>query len=105
MQRGIKNSKVMLVCVSPAYQNSDNTMFELRYAHGYVDPESGQKKTIVTVVLEASLFQWGSDELKQLCDIRSPGGTMYVDLSSVVRSYPRDEAAARTFQASSSVVL
>ena len=98
MQRGIEKSKVVLACVSTAYQIGDNTMFELRYARDYVDPETSLHKPVIAVCLEKSITRWGNDELKILCDIRSPGGTMYVDMSSVVTLYPKNEIDARNFQ-------
>ena len=100
MRTGIERSKVMLACVSPAYQNSKNTMFELQYARNYIDAESGLRKPIITVVLEESVLTWASDDLKLLCDIRSFGGTMYVKLSSVAKNYPQNEADARVFHVS-----
>ena len=98
MQSGIEKSKVVLACVSSAYQSSDNTMFELRYARRFVDANSGLQKPIITVVLESRIISWANAELKQLCDIKNPGGTMYVDLSSVVANYPKNEVDARDFQ-------
>ena len=98
MKRGIERSKVVVACVSSAYQLANNTMFELKYARDYVDTQTGQRKPIVSVVLETNIQIWGNDELNLLCDIRTTGGTMYVDLSSVVTNYPTNESDARHFQ-------
>ena len=104
MQRGIERSKVVLACVSPEYQIGDNTMFELRYARNCIDPESGLQKPLVTVVLEEKVLTWANAEVKLLCDIRSPGGTMYVNLSSVAKNYPNNEAAASVFHVSNYMI-
>ena len=100
MQRGIERSKVVLACVSPAYQNSDYTIFELRHASKYVDAETGLHKPVITVVLEKDFVIWADDELKCLCDIQNPDSRMYVDLSSVAIHYPRNVADAKSFQVS-----
>ena len=89
---------MVIVCVSTAYQSSENTMFELRYARNYVDAETGLPKSIITVSLESMIRDWATDELKQLCDIQTAGGTMYIDMSTVVVNYPRNVADDRAFQ-------
>ena len=100
MQRGINRSKVVIACVSPVYQASDNTMTDLRYARDYVDAESGLHKPVITVALEKDFMIWANDELKLLCDIQNSNSRMYVDLSSVVIHYPRNIADAKSFQVS-----
>ena len=104
MQRGIEKSKVVVICASPGYQNGDNTMFELRYARNYIDTETGRPKPIITVSLEGRIRNWATDEMKQLCDIQTAGGTMYLDLSTVVTNYPRNAADDRNFQVRSQII-
>ena len=77
MQDGIAKSKVVLICASPSYQTSINTMFELNHASNYVDPITNEKKPMVTVLLEKNVFSWGTDDLKDLCNVRGSMVSVY----------------------------
>jgi serine/threonine protein kinase len=69
---GIAASDVVVVCVGPLYQTSNNCMLELRAAVA-----SG--KPVVTVLTERLTTGWASEEITRLCQFTS---MMYVDASA-----------------------
>jgi hypothetical protein len=76
MVRGmVNNCKVVLACVDREYQSREACMFELRLAK-----KLAPAKVVLTLVMEESPLGWGSDELVNLCEIKT---RPYVDVSTV----------------------
>ena len=87
MQDGIMHSKVVLVCLNKAYENSRACMFELMES-------SKANKPIVTLVTEPSPFAWAGHNtvhgnVRSLCQLDTK---MYVDISATCIKSGWDES-------------
>ena len=81
MQDGILKSKVVLACISVAYEKSQNCMFELAEACKLAN------KPIVTLSTDANPFAWADQnkthgDLKAMCGI-SGQGKLFFDIGEV----------------------
>lgn len=77
MQEGIKNSTVVLVCLSQLYQTRPNCLKELHWA-------SENKKTIVVLVLQPDVFSWVTEEVQELCQLHNH---MFIDLNNICQRW------------------
>jgi hypothetical protein len=79
MINGIRNSKIVLICLDEIYQTRQNCLFELDEAFkAQQDPDIDVK--IVTLVLSKDVFIWASPEVQLKCDLSK---TMFFDISKV----------------------
>jgi len=86
MQDGIMHSKVVLVCLNKAYENSRACMYEL-----IESTKAG--KPILTLVTESNPFSWAGDNtshgnVRNLCQLETK---MFIDISSTCNKKGWDE--------------
>ena len=85
MHEGIERSTVVVCCVDSGYMQRPNCMLELRHAREtlervHANSEKKRLKAIVTVLTESNIFQWGTDEFKDLLKVQT---TMFVDMGEL----------------------
>jgi len=81
MQEGVSKSKVVLVCISRAYESSRNCMFELTESCKLAN------KPIIALSTDADPFSWAGQnqthgDLKQMCGI-SGQGKLFFDIGEI----------------------
>lgn len=76
---GIKNSKVVLVCLDQTYQTRANCLFELEEAFK-AENDPSVDVTIVALVIDKDIFSWANDEIKNKCNLQYK---MFLDISKV----------------------
>jgi serine/threonine protein kinase len=82
MKQGIASSKVVIICLSKTFQKRENCMFELREA------AVNNPKPIVTIVTDDNPFNWATNEVQDLCQLRT---RLYVNLANVAKLNWSDE--------------
>ena len=81
MKEGVEKSKVVLACISVAYENSNNCMFELTETCKLAN------KPIITLSTDANPFTWAGQntthgDLKQMCGIDGQG-KLFFDIGEI----------------------
>jgi hypothetical protein len=80
----IANSKIVVACIDGAYQTNESCMYELRQAR-----KAGGGKTVIALVMQETPLSWGSDELVELCQLKS---SIFVDIGrNAALPWARDE--------------
>ena len=88
MQQAMASCKAVIACVDSSYQTSPKCMDELRYARNL------PSIPVIGLFVEDNFFGKLSDELKDLLEVLSTGGKMFIDVGDIAIDPGWDERDA-----------